>query len=109
MPRKTTSTLQATLRNSLKKRVFWRHNRTSCQIYRRIYQYCPIMPNDQSSEQIIDLFQITVHQLLDFLVFLFEVKDLSPSTHYKGLGSAISRTIYFSRGPKLLCKICIFL
>ena len=45
----------------------------------------------------INPFQITVQQLADFLVYLFEVKGLVPST-IKGYRSAISRTIALSGG-----------
>jgi hypothetical protein len=45
----------------------------------------------------IDPFKISVQQLADFLVFLFEVKGLAPST-VKGYRSAISRTIHISGG-----------
>jgi hypothetical protein len=41
--------------------------------------------------------KIFVQQLADFLVFLFEVKGLAPST-VKGYRSAISRTIHISGG-----------
>ncbi|CAG2239797.1 unnamed protein product [Mytilus edulis] len=50
------------------------------------------------SEREIDPFQVTVQQLADFLVFLFESKGLCPST-IKGYRSAISRTIHISGGP----------
>ena len=46
----------------------------------------------------VNPFQVTVQQLADFLVFLFEVKGLSPST-IKGYRSAISRTLVVSGGP----------
>jgi hypothetical protein len=52
---------------------------------------------DWCSEKEVDPFQISVQQLADFLIFLFEEKGLSPST-IKGYCSAISRTIY-SGGP----------
>jgi hypothetical protein len=45
----------------------------------------------------IDPFKISVQQLADFLVFLFEVKGLAPST-VKGYRSAISRSIDISGG-----------
>jgi hypothetical protein len=45
----------------------------------------------------IDPFKISVQQLADFLVFLFQVKGLAPST-VKGYRSAISRTIHISGG-----------
>ena len=45
----------------------------------------------------IDSFKISVQQLADFLVFLFQVKGLTPST-VKGYRSAISRTIHISGG-----------
>ena len=54
--------------------------------------------NTRCSEKEVDPFQIPVQQLADFLIFLFEEKGLSPST-IKGYCSAISRTIYLSRGP----------
>ncbi|VDI39780.1 Hypothetical predicted protein [Mytilus galloprovincialis] len=63
-----------------------------------------MMQNGQSSqigvvsEREIDPFQVTVQQLADFLVFLFESKGLCPST-IKGYRSAISRTIHISGGP----------
>lgn len=50
------------------------------------------------AERKIDPIKISVQQLADFLVFLFEVKELSPST-IKGYKSAISRTISISGGP----------
>ncbi|CAG2193457.1 unnamed protein product [Mytilus edulis] len=50
------------------------------------------------SEKEIDPFQISVQQLADFLIHLFEEKGLSPST-IKGYRSAISRTIQLSGGP----------
>ena len=50
------------------------------------------------SEKEVDPFQISVQQLADFLIFLFEEKRLSPST-IKGYRSAISRTIHLSGGP----------
>lgn len=49
------------------------------------------------SEKEINTLQITAHQLADFLVYLFEVKGLAPST-IKGYRSAISRTIALSGG-----------
>ena len=45
----------------------------------------------------IDPFKTSVQQLANFLVFLFEVKGLAPST-VKGYRSAISRTIHISGG-----------
>ena len=45
----------------------------------------------------IDPFKISFQQLADFLVFLFEVKGLAPST-VKGYRSAISRTIHIDGG-----------
>lgn len=50
------------------------------------------------SEKEVDPYQISVQQLADFLIFLFEEKGLSPST-IKGYRSAISRTIHLSGGP----------
>ncbi|VDI09351.1 Hypothetical predicted protein [Mytilus galloprovincialis] len=50
------------------------------------------------SEKEIDPFQISVQQLADFLIHLFEEKGLSPST-IKGYRSAIFRTIQLSGGP----------
>ena len=50
------------------------------------------------SERETDPFQITVQQLADFLVYLFDTKGLSVST-IKGYRSAISRTIAISGGP----------
>ena len=62
-----------------------------------------MMPSEQSSpnwcsEKEVDPFQISVQQLANFLIFLFEEKRLSPST-IKGYRSAISRTIHLSGGP----------
>jgi hypothetical protein len=45
----------------------------------------------------IDPFKISVQQLPDFPVFLFELKGLAPST-VKGYISAVSRTIHISGG-----------
>ncbi|VDH98339.1 Hypothetical predicted protein [Mytilus galloprovincialis] len=50
------------------------------------------------SEKEIGPFQISVQQLADFLIHLFEEKGLSPSI-IKGYRSAISRTIQLSGGP----------
>ena len=50
------------------------------------------------SKKEVNPYQISVQQLADFLIFLFEEKDLSPST-IKGYRSAISRTIHLSGGP----------
>ena len=56
----------------------------------------------------IDPFKISVQQLADFLVFLFEVKGLAPST-VKGYISAISRTIHISGGDDFGNNQCISL
>jgi hypothetical protein len=42
--------------------------------------------------------RVTVQQLADFLVYLFEIKQLVPST-IKGYRSAIGRTISLLGGP----------
>jgi hypothetical protein len=46
----------------------------------------------------IDPVRVTVQQLADFLVYLFEIKQLVPST-IKGYRSAIGRTISLLGGP----------
>jgi hypothetical protein len=46
----------------------------------------------------IDPVRVTVQQLTDFLVYLFEIKQLVPST-IKGYRSAIGRTISLLGGP----------
>ena len=46
----------------------------------------------------IDPLTVTVQQLAEFLVYLFEDKDFSPFT-FKGYRSALSRTIALSGGP----------
>lgn len=52
------------------------------------------------SEKEVDPYHISVQQLSDFLIFLFEEICLSPSTS-KGYRSAISRTIHLSGCPAM--------
>ncbi|VDH97132.1 Hypothetical predicted protein [Mytilus galloprovincialis] len=101
--RKTSSTRLASLRVSLRKRGFsegatkhlTKSVRDSTSI---VYDAKWSIFSDWCSEREIDPFQVTVQQLADFLVFLFESKGLCPST-IKGYRSAISRTIHISGGP----------
>jgi hypothetical protein len=53
---------------------------------------------DWCSGRDIDPVRVTVQQLVDFLVYLFEIKQLVPST-IKGYSSAIGRTISLLGGP----------
>jgi hypothetical protein len=53
---------------------------------------------DWCSGRDIDPVRVTVQQLADFLVYLFEIKRLVPST-IKGYRSAIDRTISLLGGP----------
>jgi hypothetical protein len=53
---------------------------------------------DWCSGRDIDPVRVTVQQLADFLVYLFEIKQLVPST-IKGYISAIGRTISLLGGP----------
>jgi hypothetical protein len=53
---------------------------------------------DWCSGRDIDPVPVTVQQLADFLVYLFEIKQLVPST-IKGYRSAIDRTISLLGGP----------
>ena len=53
---------------------------------------------DWCSGRDIDPVRVTVQQLADFLVYLFEIKQLVPST-IKGYRSAIGRTISLLGGP----------
>ena len=102
-PREATSVRVASLRDSFKKRGFSegaaRHlSRAVRDSTNIIYDAKWTIFCNWCSEKEVDPYQISVQQLADFLIFLFEEKGLSPST-IKGYCSAISRTIHLSGGP----------
>ena len=104
-PIEATSVRVASLRGSFKKRGF--SEGTARHLSRAVRDSTNIVYDAKwtifcnwCSEKEVDHFQISVQQLADFLIFLFEEKRLSPST-IKGYRSAISRTIHLSEGPDL--------
>ena len=102
-PRESSSSRLVAVRDSLRKRGFSseaaKHISGSVrESTNLVYDARWTIFSNWCSEREIDPFQITVQHLADFLVFLFEVKGLSPST-IKGYRSAISRTLVLSGGP----------
>ncbi|CAG2248579.1 unnamed protein product [Mytilus edulis] len=101
--REATSVRVASLRDSFKERGFSecaaRHlSRAVRDSTNIVYDAKWTIFSSWCSGKEIDPFQISVQQLADFLIHLFEEKGLSPST-IKGYRSAISRTILLSGGP----------
>ena len=101
-PRKSSSARLASLRDNLRKRGFsegaTKHLTKSVRDSTNVVYDAKwtIFSNWCCGRQ-INPFQVTVQQLADFLVYLFDTKGLSPST-IKGYRSAISRTIALSGG-----------
>jgi hypothetical protein len=100
--RKTPSTCLVSVRDNLRQKCFsetaTKHISTSMRESTSIvYDAKWTIFSDWCVGRGIVLFKISVQQLADFLVFLFEVKGLAPSS-VKGYRSAISRTIHISGG-----------
>lgn len=100
--REPTSSRLVSVRNNLTKRGFSesaaRHlSRSVRESTNIVYDAKWTIFSHWCSQQEIDPFQVSIQQLADFLVFLFEDKKLAPST-IKGYRSAISKTISLSGG-----------
>ena len=92
--RKTPSTRLVSVRHNLRQKGF--SETATKHISRSVRQSASIVYGWCVGRE-MDPFKISVQQLADFIVFLFEVKGLALST-VKGYRSAISRTIHISGG-----------